>query len=512
MKFRNLLLLAASGAVLLAACTEEDKKPDYSPAVISSFGFYEEQNPSLTEDYIIDEISGNSLTFNLSYGTDEATVKALIPTFETTADAVYLSDASGDVGSVVESGKTAVDFSSDVVLIAKSGNNYNAYTVSVKVAQASKWVEFAKTTASMAERPAAGINPVDGKLYIAGIDDRDELKRPVMYSFDGTNLSELGFLSDTTGAAVAVGFSTEGSTFVSFQDKVLNPDTDKTENKTSVVKVSKDGSYSFVGSRAAINRQNTSQFLPSGVAALSDNDIWTATTLFSNGSTFKKRALNLSHFDGSGWTNEIAIDGRDATSRGYNPTMKIIDGVPYLGVFNQNANTLSLYKLENGNWKTVIESLSIKKMDTEESSKLYLSSGDFDIDSKGIPYFFIGAEFLGEGVYNGAVVKVNVSDKGYEYIPIGGVLKDLTLDSNSYPRFALSAGDVPYVVFDKVTGDKSHQLCITHIDSKTKTWTDPEKLGSFDSWELTLDFDKNGKGYIVAREQAGPYHLFYTQD
>ena len=225
----------------------------------------------------------------------------------------------------------------------------------------------------------------------------------------------------------------------------------------------------------------------------------------------ERRALNLAHFDGSAWTNAISIPGRNAKDYAYCVLGKYVAGVPYLFIYNQNTQSVSLYKYASNAWSAVFESLKMKKADGTTDATLNLRAFDFDIATNGDIYVMAGGDYSVEKVYNLAVVKIAAKDNAQTII--GG---EMSVDIDEYrsASMGLDANDVPYVVYTKPEGDVKY-ACITTIDPKAKTWTEGEKLSSSPSDFVVIRFTENGLGYVVSKETIGEntkYVLYSTAE
>lgn len=248
-----------------------------------------------------------------------------------------------------------------------------------------------------------------------------------------------------------------------------------------------------------------------GLFALSASDIWCAQYNNERKVLVERRALNLAHFDGSAWTNAISIPGRNAKDYAYCVLGKYVAGVPYLFIYNQNTQSVSLYKYASNAWSAVFESLKMKKADGTTDATLNLRAFDFDIATNGDIYVMAGGDYSVEKVYNLAVVKIAAKDNAQTII--GG---EMSVDIDEYrsASMALDANDVPYVVYTKPEGDVKY-ACITTIDPKAKTWTEGEKLSSSPSDFVVIRFTENGLGYVVSKETIGEntkYVLYSTAE
>ncbi len=209
--------------------------------------------------------------------------------------------------------------------------------------------------------------------------------------------------------------------------------------------------------------------------------------------------MNLAHYDGSTWTNAIPISGRNANDYAYCVLGKYVANVPYLLVFNQNTNSISLYKYASNAWSAVFESLKLKKADGTADAKLNLRALDFDIASGGDIYVMVGADYSVADLFNLGVVRIAAKDNSQTLI--GGELS-IDINKSRSASMGLDNNDVPYLVYTKPEGDAKY-ACITHIDAKSKTWSAEEKLSTNPSDFVVLRYDDKGRGYIVSSETIG---------
>lgn len=502
MRTKNLIWAALACAALFTAC-KDDEKDEIIPVSFSEFGLYAEDNSDfLKTDYVAEDLTGTAISFTLPYGTDPDAVKALAPRFVATEGAaVNVADETGaPSGDALVSGASTVDFSSDVTLVISLKNNYKAYTVSVKIAEPAKWTQVAESSVNMKGDPVLVINPADGTPYILGsVSDDTYDSYPVLLKFNGSGLSDVaGYLVNGTAKYFGLAFSPDGIPYVTFYNSSIYPEDGTAKlNKQTVMKV-ENGSASYIGDPTAMLKTAGTSTSSAALFVLADDDIWCAHYANNAGSVITKRAVNLCHFDGSAWTTEISLSGRTMTDYAYNITGKVIDGVPYMYIFNQNTNSNSLYKLEKSTWKTVLESVKFKMEDgTSDITGQYIYVQDFDVASDGSVYILSGADYVTQGIYNLGVVRIDPVTLKQSIV--GGVLSSFEMDSHTVSSLALDENDVPYIAVALSDGTV-RKPCIMYIDSETKNWSDPEYLSQTEANYISIRFGDNGKGYIVVHE------------
>ncbi len=491
---KRTLLAVLAGAALLTACKKE-KGNDVIPVSFSSFGFTAVANANyLKTDNIIENPTSEALSFTLPYGTDPDAVSKLVPSF------VVTEGASVSVGDAeVVSGETVVDFSSEVQFVISLKNNYKAYTVSVKIAEPAKWAQVAESDNGAAGDPALTINPKDGVPYVMGAmtySYEDETgatksrKEPHLFKFESVTLMDMaGALAEVDSKCFAVDFNPEGVPYVSFYDGTLA--------KQSVMKVTGVGEASYVGEAGQMFKTGTGANSSVAVFPISDNDVWCAQRNDDRNVVVARRSLNLAHFDGSAWTNNNQITGRTAADYAYCVLGRIISGVPYMYVYNQNSQSISIYKYSDNAWTTMFESLKIKQADGQTDATLDLYAMDFDIASDGSVYVMTGADYSTTKVYNIGVVRISADGSSQQII--GGEMTEVNIDKYRNASMSLDANDVPYVVYTKPDAEgSSKHLFITYIDSKTKTWAPEEALGADACDFAVIRFSESGVGYVAA--------------
>lgn len=497
---KRTFLAALASVALLAAC-DKSKEDEIVSVSFSSFGFYAKDNADvLKSDYIEESFNSDAISFTLPYGTDPDALKTLVPEFAVTEGAsVNVADASGAPdGKDIVSGSTPIDCSSDVQLVVFLKNNYKAYKLSVKIAEPAKWSKVAETSLSVKHTPALAVNPKDGVPYVAGTSPNENGEAaPHIFKLDGAELKDVaGALAIAKADGVSLSFDPTGVPYVAFADGAFT-------NKYSVKRVA-DGKGTYVGEGGQMFGTSATFSSVSAVFPISENDVWCAHFNNTNKVAVPRRGLNLAHFDGSAWTNGIAIAGRAPASYANGVFGKTINGVPYLYVYGTKTSSvpshISLYKLDGGNWTTIFENLEVLGTDGQPVGGYSAYFSDFDIASDGTVYLLFCALFNDAEDYQIGVVKYDPAT-GKQVI-VGGVMTDTTkMTSSTTASMALDSNDVPYVSISYKDGDVM-KTAVRHIDSKTKTWSELVTLASNSSYS-DIAFGENGKGYIVTTETIG---------
>lgn len=307
---KRTFLAALASVALLAAC-DKSKEDEIVSVSFSSFGFYAKDNAGvLKSDYIEESFNSDAISFTLPYGTDPEALKTLVPEFTVTEGAsVNVADASGAPdGKDIVSGSTPIDCSSDVQLVVFLKNNYKAYKLSVKIAEPAKWSKVAETALNVKYTPALAVNPKDGVPYVVGTSPNENGEAaPHLFKLDGAELKDVaGALAIAKADGVSLSFDPTGVPYVAFADGAFT-------NKYSVKRVA-DGKGTYVGEGGQMFGTSATFSSVSAVFPISENDVWCAHFNNTNKVAVPRRGLNLAHYDGSGWTNGIAIAGREPAS------------------------------------------------------------------------------------------------------------------------------------------------------------------------------------------------------
>jgi len=509
---RIYFLIAAATCMAFVACNKEQADPtpvvNYDFVTFKTFGFTAEKNPGvvITDDIAQDPKSGK-LEFALPFGTDEAALKTLIPTFELSLGTDKAPEAKVLIAGVEYKAGSPVDFSSIVDFTINNGNKNVLYSVSVSIKNAPAWTKAATSDSTFFTSPFMAINPVDGLPYISGILNASATagRYPIVFKVkDGkfTGITSNGVVVNNRAEYTVVAFDPAGKTYAHFLDYVNGSTT--TLLRSSVVTFDA-GKTKFLGKAADIyaNGANAALF-----PTASDN-VWLAYNVKNTVGDVTKRLLSLSKYNGSSWSNALSITGRPASNYGYLTYSASRDGLNYLLVYNQNVQTISLYSLVNDKWETIAEDLIIKKADgtTPDPHPINLRGLDLAIDAAGNPYIMAIYQYSSE-TYNPGVVKYDIKTK--EQTLIGGAV-NLDGEDLRYFSIALTPNDVLYMAYQNA--DK--KPAVLYIDSKTKTWSAPTVLEGCNLngiYAPTIRFNKEGKGFIAAKDKDSAKCILYTTE
>ena len=499
MKKFYLLTLAVVGA-MAAACTpaeeqEQVKAPDQ--AYLSYFGFKAAEGVFSTDVKVESPVAGTIIKFETPVGTPDSCYTALVPVFAVTDTTAVVTDAEGEL---VVSG-VARDFSKDVDLYVtvtnEAGEKTSMYTVSVKAKGALTWTLAAEGSKELTDSTKGdvvmAINPVDGLPYIATKLYGAGGQYPMVYKFDGSDLKPAvgnsAILKDEKSDVISMGFDKAGNIYAAYREY-------KVTNHTAVLKLA-NNTATFLGDStgAAFSPYPGS---PAAIFPAGDNGIWVAQQAGDKKhATIPQRTLCLAKWDGSSWEAGKSISAdRPADAYAYYTIAAHSKGVDYLMTYNQNYNSVSVYKLDaNGSWSTVVEGLQFKNT-SGEIAQTYLSYNmDFDVASNGDIYFCLGADFSVEGQYNVAVVRYRPSDQSQTII--GGVTEHLK-NKDRYFSVALDANDTPYLAF-RNSLEGNDKLYVRYIDNKTKTWSQAVCISDNTVAAPIIRFNEAGEAFIAVQ-------------
>ena len=493
---KKVSFVLAAAAMMLAACQPEEEKIPVVDVTMSSFGFYAETNPeALKADFVVSNPS-SQISIVLPYGTPEDALTSLVPSFEVTEGATVTVEETE-----VESGVTALDFSVPVELLVTVNAKSNAqYTVTVSVAGPASFhlAAVGAEADSLYKSPYMAISPKDGKPYFAAVVDAPTSDQyyPVLYELNDASISKVCTVAEIRADQPTIGFSPEGDLTFAFYNY-----TGKFVNVYSV----RGSAATLMGADNLLYKPLTNSIYPTiGVLPVSSNNQYVAYGVNAASGSLVKRTLNLCKWDGSSWTQENGIPGRDAKNYAYEVFAKLVGKDQYALVFNQNIQSLSLYKFNESGIETIFESLKFnlplaEGKETANQAKIHLYGLGFDIASDGTPYILAAVESsstTGSG-YSPAIYKYDLESK--ETTVVGGIFTTLDVQDVKTIAFALDANDIPYVAY-KDPATKS--LAATYIDSKTKTWSTPLALSASEVENVMMAFSEDGTGYISCAAES----------
>ncbi|MEN7549476.1 hypothetical protein AAG747_16250 [Rapidithrix thailandica] len=313
-------------------------------ATIIAFGFYAEDNPGvLFKDY---EANINGVDVEVSVPVD-ADITNLVARFETTSGSVVKVS-----GNELESGVSAIDFTSPVVFVVSDDNRSENFTITVGRLTAPEWymIGFAGFIKPRTDELVININPVTHMPYLAfqidgeidGESVPSEEEKAAVMAFDGTDWQYIGPESGISDAKVdylSLAFNTEGVPYLAYKDFFESP------NKATV-KAYNNGTWSTVGSERFT--EGRSDYVSMVVAK--DNTPYVSYSDRS-GVTLPSRGFNIMKYAGASWSTGNPPAG---VITGHNQLCKYNEHV-YAAIMERSngSNNPSVYKLTEGIWTVV---------------------------------------------------------------------------------------------------------------------------------------------------------------
>ena len=489
------LIMMAAGLIALAACEEITNQEEQGVVSMTSFGFYMQDNPDLYSDVVIENITSNAITVRFPMVTPESAISSLVPRFEVTEGATVLNG-----NTQVISGETAVDFSSPVDLVVSLGSSNAMYTITVLINQPLKWEMLAQSEIAMADGPVMAISQTDGIPYLFGSIDAEEsdFEYPNLLALSGSTLESVaGNLIQARARYYALEISPDGIPYVSFDDYSLET------HMQSVMKV-EDGTASYVGNPGSLYQTGGNELTAVALFPFSDNDVWCAQYNNTRNVSIERRCLNFAHYSNSSWALGQSLQGRNPSSYAYNNIGRIVDGIGYLMVHNQNQNTLSMYKYEDNVWSSIFEELQIMKADGSGAAQINLRDMDFDVASNGDIYILVACDYL-TGDYNPAVIRYDIETQTQTII--SGVLTNIDIDESRSISMSLDMDNIPYIVF--VNPEDNDKTYITYMDAN-RQWSDPQAVSTSSTDNPAIRFAEDGTGYIAYLDMTTNKFVLYT--
>lgn len=485
---KKVLSFMFAAAFAFAACTPEEKVVPVVDVTMSSFGFYAVTNDALKSDFVVENPSEN-IRIVLPYGTEDETLKSLVPTFVVTDGAVVTVD-----GEAVESGVTAFDFRHTIEFLVTVNEKSNAqYTVTVSVSGPAKWSKKAVSEETFKAEIALAMGPVDESLYMFGyLKSTEKDSYPLMMKYSDETITAVSDVLDEVAAKyIAANCSADGTPYSVFYDN--------TNKKMRVFCVS-EGRAEEVGDASSLLANTGNSVGSNAIVPISRNDVW--AFLMNNKADTNlgliKRGLNVCHYDGNSWTQNISLPDWQTSSATYIMQTKWVKGVPYIFILDFTLARLFVYKYENSQWVTVCNGVQPLKNDgtTPISTAVYTYAAmNFDVASNGDIYLLAAADYEVESTDKViGVMKYDIETKACTLV--GGLYKNTDISKCRYMSMALDANDVPYLVYGN-TFLEGTPAYVTYVDSKSKVWSDPVALTSTKTEGIDIRFSDNGVGYIV---------------
>ncbi len=481
-------LLIAIATLTVSSCSKnENNVPDKADPKMLSFGFYAEDNEgNLFRDYIVDNVTGNTILIELPREVDRT---QLVARFTTTDNVTVTAD-----GARQQSGVTAMDFSTPVDYIVTEGQTNIRYTVSIANASDYVWTRLGAYTNDAVLDFRMAIHPTSHAPYfLYSLSNSDtELRKAHAAKYENGSWTALGgaLSAGRIVTELAMAFNDEGKLFVSFPDYATTP------AQAPIVQSYDGSSWSVVGGGPVF---------PAAVSytAMAINPTNNFPILFNQISdrnyTVPRRATVFSHFNGSAWNVDNRITGREDGLTGGIMKAKTVGDAVYIAIFNAtNPSTYSVYKFQNGLWTTIIDQAL-----EEGATGLYVRDFDMDVDQDGNIY--IAAADNATGSPKPRIKKYDASTKTWSQI--GSVIEvDQSMVNTRYYHIAVAPNGVVHIFYRNEQAFPTIQT----FDSETQDWRSPVVLESVSTKGtlISLDFAMDGTGYASYISEADNIVLY----
>ena len=506
MKKSLFFVLAFAGLVLAGCNSKENAKKVYQQAYFASFGFAAADNEAFPFDQIKENPSAGKISFTLPVGTPASVLTSLKPVFEVEVPKTEKTEPVVSVGGEPVQSGAALDFSSVVDFVITVGDVNTLYSVEVKVKNAPSWVLIASSDSTVYNTaPYLEVNPVSGDPVVVTQNTYGN-RNVFAFKVEGTklvNLTSSAYISENDGRDCSVAFDPDGTPYIAYYD--CKDGTGSATLKVSVKKVTAEGAV-YVGEQGAIANPESGAPILFPIAA---NNIYVASN-FGRGAVaagFTRRNHNLAQWDGTAWTNNVALAERPS-KRGYNNYSAFTKDAAYLMIFDNatsGAHVMDIYKYAEGAWSVVKEGFAPKTTtDGSVIGTIYTTNQSIAADDNGNVYVSLGADYDGSG-YSLGVTRISAKDTTL----IGGVIADAYVHTSTQSSVAVDALGTPYIAYFDNVIDK---VAIRWIDSSTKTWSDPVVISGSSSRISNIKFNKDGRGFIAVKNDEGKLDLYATAE
>lgn len=451
-------------------------------AELLTYGFYAEDNASLTQDYVA--TVDREMIIRIPGEVDKT---ALVARFTTTEGAEVLVGSTPQV-----SGVTPNDFSYPVDYIVKGdGGVSNSYTVRVGKILEKEWKEVAVYNDNGFENDAFAmcISPKDNTPYffLTRV-NADEVEAGVVASFNGSTMSagsEFTFNSENTlidASKFDITVDADGKVYAAYYNSAKL--SDDTYDRKIYVYTGSGSSWTQVGSKFGYNNNGSVIEIDPAtnrpIVAFQSNDASAAVP---------KRSLAIVPFDGQSWGAESEIsDIKGKYIYGYK--MRVFNNTLYLGGLVQNApGSYFVFKYDNGSWQPVANALPAGMSQTN------MVGSSFAVASDGTAYICCGGDEDSNGTWYITVYKCAPGESDWTRIATPIVDKTGSGMSTSSKFLIDLYNDQPVVLYKNLdTGIPQ----VVMLNAETKQWDDPVALGTVEAGsDFALEFDANGVGYAA---------------
>lgn len=328
--------------------------------------------------------------------------------------------------------------------------------------------------------PVMQMNPVTGEPVVVAVD----------YGFAGTSNGPVyvwnGFNAEKVAASPsdnnkwtysALGVAADGKIFVKMEDYVAP--------KKGTIRVSSNGGSTWSTVVNEIDQTNT--YYGAYIACLGD-EAFAASSNNAAGAV-AKRAVNLTHFNGTSWTKGEELPGRSGLTSLY-PIMRTYGDAIYCFVTDNGVGP-HLYKYTSADgWKDIMSFSSKEEAYAPYGYGSYRQ--EMYISREGVIYIALGTN-AGYGV---AVLEIDPDADPIDQVALVGTKIPLNTSTAARScKFAVAPNGEMYILYRNDAG----QLCIRALDQDKWDWKVEQVLaGGAADEDFFIDFNAEGRGFIVA--------------
>lgn len=485
-----LLLLAV---FTFAACSDDDdddKKAE--DAVLTSFGFYAEDNAGvLSRDYVATIPTGSTdITIAMPASVNKS---SLVARFTVNDGNKVL------VGGVTQTSQsTANDFTNpvDYIVTNSDGTQNVRYAVTITKSTNVAWSEAAVYSSSEVYAGAVlKVGPTDNTPYVAFKERSDDSEKMSVVKLNGSAFGFVGnesFGQKVSGSQYDFDIAPDGTPYVAYG----NSESSVLAGALSVMKY--DGSaWAQVGDSSVLKAQ--SYYI--ALAALNGGKLVVNQQNNSARADYARRVMVNSIYNGSAWsnaegtTNQIytcvnASDGNNAYTLYIN--RGAVDGVKY---------GMNVQKYDGSTW-TDLRTNYVREGATQTSIVGY----GITVAPDGTLYIWTGDDADETGSYGVRLERYNASTSTFTVV--GGNILPLgfALTSHTSVAVAVAPDGTPFVAFNNAN-DQSYPY-VMYLDSDTQQWTTPVRLAETAASDVNIAFAKDGTGYVSFTDGDNHIHLY----
>ncbi|MBL1409806.1 NHL repeat-containing protein [Sphingobacterium faecale] len=467
-------LMVAIIALGVTACSKKaDDTPIKTDPKMLSFGFYAADNEdNLFRDYVVKEVTGNSIQIELPKEVDRT---KLVARFTTTEKATVTLN-----GSPQQSGITKADFSTPADYIVTEGATNARYTVTIVNAADYVWTRVGAYTDKVASEFDMKVNPSNGVPYFFFMQASSdvELRKGFAAKYQDNSWAALGneISAGRIGTNLSMTLDKDGQPYIVYQDYTAE------KAQTPTIQRYNGTSWSLVGKKGIFN--STLSNLSIGINPANNQPIlFTSLNVVAGGEALSKRALSVSLFSGSTWSIHNEVTNRPTGQATGSTSSKTVGETLYLIAFNSSGvQTYSVYTYKQGTWTTIID----KAIEPSAKNSL-LSQVGIDVDHDGNIYIIVADDGQTNGTFNLRVKKYTPATQSWSQV--GNVINT---KASTY-SLALSPAGTPYVLYR----DDNGLPTVTAFNTDTQDWGTPKALDNVaaKSANVFIGFAANGTGY-----------------